>query len=392
MRHPAQVLAAAVILTVAGLACGLPVLGGGTPPAAATLSQLYTAAALTVQASIAQGFTATPSITATKPFPTLPTAGPSQTPAPVSLCDAASFVRDVTIPDNTTLIPGGDFTKIWRIQNIGTCIWTPAYSLVFVSGSRMDAPARLALAGNVNPGQSVDLSADMSAPDGNGQYQGFWQLRNPAGYLFGIGPRAQDPFWVKILVAGPSHTAYDFAADYCDASWENNNRDLPCPGSEGDGKGYVIAIDHPTLENGMPSGSAGLLTVPKDAYNGMIAGRYPPLRIQEGDHFQALVNCQYKAYSCRVTFQLLYQVDGAEAKELGHWYEAYEGKFYPVDIDLGSLAGKRVRFTVEVTTYGPSDQDQALWIDPRITRRGNPPATDTPTPTPTPFPTQHGPD
>jgi len=49
---------------------------------------------------------------------------------PVSRCDAASFVRDVTVPDGTKMEPGDDFTKTWRLLNAGTCSWTTAYRLV----------------------------------------------------------------------------------------------------------------------------------------------------------------------------------------------------------------------------------------------------------------------
>jgi len=39
-----------------------------------------------------------------------------------------------------------------------------------------------------------------------------------------------------------------------------------------------------------------------------------------------------------VVFNLSYQIGDGSVKNLGHWNEAYEGKFYPIDIDLGSLA------------------------------------------------------
>lgn len=383
MKRPARLPAAIVVLTMVGLACNLPLFGSSTPPAAATLGHLYTAAALTVEASSPRFPTATPTASATKPFPTLPGFGPSRTPLPVTRCDAASFVKDVTIPDGATLDPGNEFTKTWRIQNSGTCTWTPGYALVFVNGDRMSAPASLGLSSTVNPGQSIDLSVRMDAPESNGQYQGFWKLRNAAGYMFGIGAQAQGAFWVKILVAGPAYTAYDFATRYCDAAWENNNRDLPCPGSEGEDKGYVIKLDNPVMESGKTEDQPGLLTVPKDTYNGLILAKYPAVKIREGDRFQALVNCSYRAQNCNVIFSLDYQIGDGRTRNLGRWNEAYEGKFYPVDLDLSALAGEYVKFTLAVSTNGVFDEDQALWFAPRITRRGTPPSTATPTPTAT---------
>ena len=37
--------------------------------------------------------------------------------------DGIGFVGDITYPDNTMVKPGEEFTKIWRLQNIGKKIW-----------------------------------------------------------------------------------------------------------------------------------------------------------------------------------------------------------------------------------------------------------------------------
>jgi hypothetical protein len=390
MSKHSGTLAGMGALALAALACNLPFFAPSTPPAAATLGQLYTAAAQTLDAAASQAATVTPTTTPTSAFPTLIGTQSAHTAAPVSLCDAAAFVKDVTIPDGSKLEPGKDFTKTWRLLNAGTCSWTRSYALVFASGDRMHAPVSVGMPGNVNPGQTIDLSVEMSAPDNNGDYQGYWRLRNAAGALFGIGAQAQGAFWVKIRVAGPAYTAYDFARNYCDAAWENNNRSLPCPGSDGDGKGYVIEIEDAVLENGHDQDAAGLLTVPKDVYNGSILGQYPAIKIREGDHFQAKVNCAYKAHACNVVFSLDYQIGGGAVKNLGHWYEAYEGKWYPIDLDLSSMAGNNVKFILSVTTNGAFDHDRALWVGPRIARLGSPPSTQTsaPTATATATPTQ----
>ncbi len=382
MKPRTKLWLAPVALLVSALACNLPANTNSTPPAEETLNQLYTAAALT-QLAVRVG-SITPLATGTNPFPTLAPGTPSSTTAPIVLCNAAAFVKDVSISDGTSLDPGENFTKIWRIQNIGTCPWTPSYALVFVSGDRMNAPGSLGLSAYVNPGQSIDLSVNMTAPNHNGHYQGYWELREPGGNLFGIGPQGQSAFWVDIKVSGPTYAAYDFASNYCDADWQNNNKDLPCPGSQGDGKGYVNELDYPVMENGKKEDEAGLLTVPKDAYNGLIQGTYPAFKIHDGDRFQALINCQYKAYGCNVIFQLDYQIDGRDVRTLGHWNEAYEGKYYPVDIDLSSLEGKNVKFILMVTANGSPNQDNALWIAPHISRHGSSPPTATATRTLTP--------
>ena len=148
--------------------------------------------------------TATPTLTPTQP---VATPGPVQPqPSPTPRCvDQASFVRDVTIPDNTYLSPGQSFVKTWRLRNSGTCTWTTDYSLVFVDGHSMGAPVSVPLRGPVAPGSTVDLSVTLTAPAGNGIYEGKWQLRNAGGSRFGSGSNAAGPFWVRIVV-GPTPT------------------------------------------------------------------------------------------------------------------------------------------------------------------------------------------
>ncbi|MCS7247721.1 MAG: NBR1-Ig-like domain-containing protein [Anaerolineales bacterium] len=153
------------------------------------------------------GTLAPPTATPTPPSPTAPsqaTITPTATVAtPRSdLClDKAGFVEDITIPDNTVLKPGERFTKTWRLQNRGDCAWSPQYALVFVEGDRMDAPLEIPLAGYVKPNETVDLSVEMTAPAESGQYQGQWMLRSADGSRFGIGEKADKPFWVRIVVS-----------------------------------------------------------------------------------------------------------------------------------------------------------------------------------------------
>jgi hypothetical protein len=386
MKPNLKLMAAPVVLLLIGLACNMLAPAPSTPDPFATLNVLYTAAALTQQASgTATAGTTTPVGTGTGAFPTVSGATATHTAGvPVSRCNAASFVKDISVSDGSVFDPGQDFTKTWRLQNVGTCSWSSSYSLVFISGDRLSAPASMALPDYVNPGQAINLSANMTAPNSTGSYQGYWKLRDAAGNLFGIGAQAQTAFWVSIRVVGPTYTAYDFATSYCDASWRNNGTDLPCPGTDGASKGYVIKLTDPKMENGNVEDEPGLLTVPKDTYNGFISGMYPAFKVKTGDHFRALVNCQYKAYSCNVIFRLQYQIGGGDVKTLGSWNEAYEGKYYAVDIDLSSLAGSNVKFILMVGSNGSFDHDYALWLAPRITRLGTPPPTPTKTYTPTP--------
>ncbi|MDP2777641.1 MAG: NBR1-Ig-like domain-containing protein, partial [Anaerolineales bacterium] len=97
--------------------------------------------------------------------------------ANAATCYWAQFIADVTIPDGTNFTAGTAFTKTWRLKNIGSCAWNSSdVSLIFVSGERMGAPTSVALPTTVNPGQTVDISVNMTAPSAAGHYFGYYKF------------------------------------------------------------------------------------------------------------------------------------------------------------------------------------------------------------------------
>lgn len=183
----------------------MPLLGPKVPSevdSAATLQAI-------VQQTVAASTQNAPSPTPILSFPTAtaipatstsvpPTAVP---PTAVTYCDWVMFIKDVTIPDGTRLGPGEIFTKTWRLQNRGTCTWTSDYMLVYTSGDPMGGTTALRLPGRVAPGQTVDISVTLTAPNSLGRQVGYWMLRNPSGQLFGYGNSAEKAFYVDITVA-----------------------------------------------------------------------------------------------------------------------------------------------------------------------------------------------
>ncbi len=137
------------------------------------------------------------------PFPTMArTRATLGTPLPAKDCDMASAGTplDITIPDDTNLKPGEAFTKTWRLSNTGTCTWTRLYSVVFFSGNSLGAFQQQYFSSPVEPGQMVDISIEMTAPDKAGSYQSNWMLQNDQGNLFGLGPNGDAPFWTRVVV------------------------------------------------------------------------------------------------------------------------------------------------------------------------------------------------
>ncbi len=334
------------------------------------------------------GGTPPPTVTGTPPTSTpTKTPGPVTVTVPPSSCDKAQFIADVTVPDGTIMAPGQTFTKTWSLKNVGTCPWTTSYQLVFFSGEQMGASSAAAFTENVPVGATAKFSINMTAPSTAGSYRGFWMFKNANGALFGIGTQANKPWWVDIKVSGPTPTpgagvAYDFAANACLGTWFSGAGQLPCPGTEGDARGFVLKVSNPKLESGATDSRLGLLTFPQNVQNSYIQGIFPPFKVQSGDRFRSIINCEGGATNCYVGFRLDYQTGTDPIKTFwGPFRERYEGLYYSVDVDLSSLAGKDVKFILTVLSLGVATGDRALWVGPHIYRATGSVATATPTAT-----------
>jgi hypothetical protein len=311
-----------------------------------------------------------------------------------TLCDSAQYISDLTAPDGAAFAPGATFTKTWRLMNSGTCPWTTSYNLVWVGGDPIGAPLSVKLPVDVPPGQMVDLSVGLTAPMVSGHYKGLWKISNASGVQFGIGELASDAFWVDINVIEVSAVIYDFVANAPYAQWKSGAGVLPFPGTSGDSRGYSYQVNNPHLEDDSFDSAPGLLTVPQNKYNGYIQATYPEFQVQSGDKLQTLVNCEFGATGCYVTFRIDYLTSTGAQKTLWSWKEAHDKRFYRANLDLSSLAGQKVRFVFMLLSTGLASGDRAIWGSPRIVRTGPtqppaPPSTLTPlpqlTPTATPF-------
>jgi Ig-like domain from next to BRCA1 gene len=203
MNTPKKLLPGAILLAAFLLdACG---------PSASSqvfLNAIDTAVAMTVTA---QENSVTPTITASaSPYPTstpvsTPTFTPTASPTPPiyysnpSYCNDSAFIKDVTIPDGTILAPGQEFEKTWRLQNTGSCTWTPGYLLVFTGGDSL-AGYTSEIGQYVYPGRKADVSLSLTAPDAAGTYYGYWTLADQYGNTFGV------TFYVELVVAEDTAT------------------------------------------------------------------------------------------------------------------------------------------------------------------------------------------
>ena len=321
--------------------------------------------------STAATLPASPLVSPPVTITSLATTTPAPSPTISQRCDQAQFLLDITIPPGSSLPVGAAFLKVWRIQNIGSCTWTSNYILVFAGGDPLGSTTFLPFPNTVVPGQTVDLSVSLSAPNIPGTYQGSWLLRNPSGATFGMGPGGIEPLQVRINTVRfsvPGQFEYDLVANYCTAFWQSAVGARPCPGNSSDSGGSVILIDRPAMENGRPN-EPGLWVRPNQDRSGWLSAQYPVYTVARSDHFLAEAGCLANSPGCNLVFQLDYRsLDGFSGR-LGSWREDYDGQVSLIDVDLSALAGRSVLLILSVMNNGAAGEANGVWLGPRVANR-----------------------
>lgn len=155
--------------------------------AASTVVSQFTLTAAAFTATVApptQQSTVTATGTATQPAVAEVTNAEGTT---VALCDKYSWdpnTLDVTVPDGTIMTPGQEFVKTWKIKNIGSCTWDAGYKLIFSYGDDELNGTAQPLAAAIAPGEEVDVSVQLKAPDLPGRYFSAWTMQNAKGIPF----------------------------------------------------------------------------------------------------------------------------------------------------------------------------------------------------------------
>jgi len=116
--------------------------------------------------------------------------------APPNCTDGAVLLRDVTIQDGTPIRANEKFTKTWEFQNTGTCPWNN-YTLIFAAGDQMGAALSAPIPVTAS-NEKAQISVELTAPESNGTYTGYFTLHNTADKIVPIG--VEKTFWVKIVV------------------------------------------------------------------------------------------------------------------------------------------------------------------------------------------------
>jgi len=301
----------------------------------------------------------------------LPTFTLTPTPTPTALpCNWVELDADISIPDGTDFKAGIPFIKAWRLKNAGTCTWNEQYDLIFSSGNAMFGPAIVDIHQTAKPGQTIDVSIPLISPSRAGNYIGYWKIRSNDGVVFGTGDNHNTGIDVTIDVTNnisPAPDArYDFADRYRKAAWKTSQGAISPDGPADYRNGGITISSAPLMEINHQDDELALILIPDQGTSGMISGEYPAIDIQASDHFTSLLSCGNEKANCDVTFQINISVDGGSKALLGSWAQVYDGSYDRVDIDLSAYAGQSVRFTLTVLNNGTSQDDEAVWLAPKI--------------------------
>lgn len=316
--------------------------------------------------------------------PETPVPEPSrETGEEVSDCDRVKFIKDVTIPDDYELSPGEEFTKIWRLENAGSCTWSIGYVLVFEKGDSLGAPATVLLTNKpVPPGETIDVAVDFQAPQEIGSYQGYWKIRNVKGETFGLGEFSQ-PFWVKINVVKGGGTMFDFNARAGEGAWGSGS--VPVSYEEvGESIVYFnrnlsdedpfagLETDQP-LEGGRQSGTL-ILVRPRPGAGSYLVGRFPEYTVNAADLMFGRVglitrpNGSCGAGELDFLIRLMIKDDPDTLTTLWEGNQTCDERMQSFEIDLNAYQGETVLIYLTVISRNDSSDNYGVWDSLAIRR------------------------
>ena len=130
-----------------------------------------------------------------------------ETPPQANCIDLAAFGGDITIPDDTFVLPGETFVKTWRFVNGGSCTWTTGYALTFAGGEQMGGPDVVPITQKVATGGTVDVSVSLTAPTTLGTLRSEWSLTHDGVAMTGVSGAPLEAVWAQIQVVESSTVA-----------------------------------------------------------------------------------------------------------------------------------------------------------------------------------------
>lgn len=99
--------------------------------------------------------------------------------------DNITFLKDVTIPDGSSILVNTKFVKIWRIRNIGTVAWKDRYLTRQTPDSyNLCSSSRQVRIKDTPPGASVDIAVEFTTPSIPGSCRTDWKMTDANGNFY----------------------------------------------------------------------------------------------------------------------------------------------------------------------------------------------------------------
>lgn len=99
--------------------------------------------------------------------------------------DKTLFIKDVTIPDGTSIPVNTTFVKTWRVKNIGNVVWKDRYlkRITPLSTHICSSPAMVPIP-ETQPGETIDISVTFKTPHLPGSCRTDWKTSDDRGNLY----------------------------------------------------------------------------------------------------------------------------------------------------------------------------------------------------------------
>jgi hypothetical protein len=109
----------------------------------------------------------------------------------------AKFIADITLTDGSVVEPGQAYVKTWRVRNSSASVcWPASARIVNIGGAALGAPVEGFAVPAARPGETVDVSVQLTMPVAPGKYTSFWRLVTGPPSHARFGHR----FWVSVHV------------------------------------------------------------------------------------------------------------------------------------------------------------------------------------------------
>ena len=99
--------------------------------------------------------------------------------------DNTLFIKDVTIPDGTSIPVNTTFVKTWRVKNVGNVVWKDRYlkRMTPLSNLICSSPAMVPIP-ETYPGETIDISVTFKTPHLPGSCRTDWKTSDYRGNLY----------------------------------------------------------------------------------------------------------------------------------------------------------------------------------------------------------------